>query len=152
MPLFNRRRDIKLFNSVNKELMNRIITTPVALYKINPKSDTNIYGESPNKTYSDGIVVSTLIDHDEQMTETEQFGQTVLQNVRFSFHRGILAERQIYPEVGDIVEWNESFFEINSVIENQMPGGQMYNIWSVVAMAHMVSRDKLNIEKVRVGK
>jgi len=151
-PLFNRRRDIKFFNSLNDELLNRIIQTPVTVYKISTESETNIYNEATTKTYTKGLQVGCLVTHDEQVTDaSDGFGPVVTQNITVAFHREMIAARGFYPEVGDIIEWNEAYYEINAVVENQLVGGQIYKNFSIVVTANMTQRDKLNIENVRVG-
>jgi len=73
--LYNRRRDMKFFNSINNELLNNIIQTPVTVYKISTDSPENIYGESEMKTYTKGLQIGALVTHDEQVTDaSEGFG------------------------------------------------------------------------------
>jgi len=151
-PLFNRRRDMNLFNSLNNELLNKIISTPVTVYKISTESSTNIYNESVEKIYTKGLQIGALVTHDEQVTDSsEGFGPLVDQTITIAFHREMIASRQFYPEIGDICEWNEAYYEINGVVENQLIGGQSYKNFSIVASANMTQRDKLNIENIRVG-
>jgi len=151
--LFNRRRDIKFFNSLSNELLNRIIKTIIVVYKISTETETNLYGESTQKTYTQGLQIGVLMTHDEQVTDSsEGYGPDVSQTITAAFHREMIASRDFYPEVGDIIEWNESYFEINSIVENQLIGGITNKNYSIVATANMVSRDKLQLENVRVGK
>ena len=152
-PLFNRRRDIKYFNRLNNELLNRIISTPVIIYKISTETEDNLYGESTTKTYTKGIQIGCLISREDQVTDSsEGFGPVVDQTITLAFHREMIADRGFYPEIGDIVEWNEAYYEINTVpVENQLIGGQVYKNFSIVVTAAMTQRDKLQIENVRVG-
>jgi len=150
--LYNRRRDLNFFNSISDELLNRIIHTPVVVYKIVHSSAANIYGESIEKIYSKGIQIGCLITHDEQVTDSsEGFGPTVSQTITVAFHREMISDKGFYPEEGDIVEWNEAYYEINSIIENQLIGGDIYKNFSIVCSANMSSRDSLQIENVRLG-
>lgn len=151
-PLYNRRRDLNFFNSINNELLNKIIQTPVTIYKISNESETNIYGEATSKVYTKGLQIGCLITHDEQVTDaSDGFGPIVNQTITVAFHREMIASRGFYPEIGDIIEWNEAYYEINAPVENQLIGGQVYKNFSVVVTANMTQRDKLNIENVRVG-
>ena len=151
-PLFNRRRDIKLFNSLSDELLNKIIQTPVVVYKVSTSTETNIYGESTSKIYTKGLQIGALVSHDEQVTDsTEGFGPVVDQTITIAFHREMIASRGFYPEVGDIVEWNDAYYTVNAIVENQLVGGQIYKNFSVVVTANMTQRDKLQLENVRVG-
>ena len=59
MALFGGSRDISLFNSISKELINDIIQTEVGYYKfVLEKTSTNVYGESKNKVYYELIGVT----------------------------------------------------------------------------------------------
>jgi len=150
--LFNRRKDIKFFNSINNELLNRIIQTPVTVYKISTESPANIYGESTEKTYTKGLQIGALVTHEEQVTDSSDgFGPLVDQSITIAFHREMIAARGFYPEVGDIVEWNEAYYEVNGIVENQLIGGNTYKNFSIVCSANMTQRDKLNLENIRVG-
>ena len=97
-------------------------------------------------------MVGCLISHEEQTTNSaEGFGPNIGQNIVVAFHREMIASRGFYPETGDIIEWNEAYYEINTVIENQLVGGSIYKNFSIVCNANMTHRDKLQIENVRVG-
>jgi len=152
-PLYNRRKDMDFFNSINNELINRIIQTLVVIYKINVETSSNIYGESNEKTYSKGIQIGCIITHEEQVTNSQDgFIPSVDQNIELAFHREMMNSRGFYPQIGDIVEWNESFYEIQSIVENQLIGGSQYKNFSIVCRCSMTNRDKLQLENVRVGK
>ena len=82
-PLFNRRRDMKFFNRISNELLNRIIQTPVTIYKISTESAVDIYNESTEKVYTKGLQIGCLISHEEQITDaTEGVGVFVDQTIR----------------------------------------------------------------------
>ena len=58
MPLFGGSRDISLFRTMNKELINDIIQTEIGYYKfVLQDSETNLYGESENKTYYEPLLI-----------------------------------------------------------------------------------------------
>ena len=63
----------------------------------------------------------------------------------------MIASRGFYPEIGDVVEWNDAYYTVNAIVENQLIGGQIYKNFSVVITANMTQRDKLQLENVRVG-
>ncbi len=65
--------------------------------------------------------------------------------------RRVLREIEFVVDVGDVVNWNDGFWEINSKNENQLIGGQTsgdYN-YSVVCEAYLTRLSHLNIERVR---
>jgi len=62
MALFGTQRDAKFLASINAELLNAIVDTEIEFYKlIIEDSNSNIYGESVNKTYYNYILIPALI-------------------------------------------------------------------------------------------
>jgi len=52
MALFGGQRDAKFLASINSELINAVIDTEIEFYKlVVESSNSNIYGESENKSY-----------------------------------------------------------------------------------------------------
>ena len=51
----------------------------------------------------------------------------------------------MYAEVGDIVFWENSYFEIDQVAENQFLGGQPEKNYSLICNGHLARLSKLNI-------
>ena len=56
-------------------------------------------------------------------------------------------EKETYPEIGDVIKFNESYFEIDNIVETQFSGGQPYNNFSIVCTGFAVSKATLNIEE-----
>ena len=54
-------------------------------------------------------------------------------------------------EIGDIISWNDSYWEVNGVVENDLIYGQTENSLTIRVSTHMSRRTKLQLEKVRVG-
>ena len=120
MPLFGGNRDISLFRTMNKELINDIIQTEVGFYKfVLQDSDTNVYGESENKVYYEPLLIPCLINRGDQTWNETDFGPDSTQQITFSFLRTTLVEKNLVPEIGDIVLYNNDYFEFNSIVENQ---------------------------------
>ena len=130
-------RDIQFMQNLNRELVDRVIETLVTIYKLNIlNSPTNIYGEAQKKEYYIGVEVPTLIDRQETTTAQDD-DIDVEQRVTFSFLRTTLLDKDIYPEVGDIVEFDGGYYEINNVNENQLVAGQTIFNWSIKCGAHL---------------
>jgi hypothetical protein len=129
-------------------VVDDVIQNTIVLFKINMnETKVNIYGESLNKTWYPGVQVYALIDKEPESTRYEGFGSDRDQNVTFKLDRWMLEEKGIYPEIGDIINWNEGYFEIDNTNEVQLVGGQTYNNFSVVCSTFMVSKSNLNIEE-----
>lgn len=145
------RRDVRFMNSVNGELMSDIIEQNVIIYKINPnETNSTVYGEAITKYYYEGVKTSCLVESDPQSTSYEGFGPDVKKGTLFRFHQKLCEIKDIYPEVGDIVSWENAFFEISNVVENQFLGGQPEKNYSLICNAHLSRLSKLNIQEREV--
>jgi len=148
MPKFSLGRDIEFFKSIARELVDDVIQNTIVLFKINlNETKINIYGESLNKTWYPGVEVFALVAKEPEQARYEGFGLDTDQNATFKLDRWMLEEKGIYPEVGDIIKWNDSYFEIDNTNEIQLVAGQPDNNFSIVCSTFMVSKSNLNIEE-----
>lgn len=140
------RRDVRFMNSLNGELLGDIIEQIVVIYKINPnKTQSTIYGESMDKIYYPGVETSCLVESDPQTTNYEGFGPDVKKGTVFRFHQKLCEIKKVYPEIGDVIFWENTYFEISNIVENQFLGGQPEKNYSLVCNAHLSRKSKLNI-------
>lgn len=137
MSLYGTSRDASLIRHINRELLNNIIEQQVGYYKINlERTERNIYGESNGKkTFYDPVLVNGLIERTPPTWVTDDFGPDVKQDITVRFLRDDLAGLNlsielpeggkgfaygIVPEVGDVMLWNNDYYEIDSIVENQL--------------------------------
>jgi len=161
--LYAGRRDAKLVKHINQELIKKIIDTQVGYYKIIPdENEVNIYNESLGKRFYSPILIHSLIDRSERdADELDGLGQTWQQIALFSFLRDELQENVLTPEVGDVIEWDNDYYEIDSLNENQLFMGKNQDTWfkgdqfgydiSITVNAHVTNKNLPNIENVRTG-
>ena len=143
-------RDNRIIDQFNKELVEDVIGQTAILYKINAyNTKTNIYGESvgSGKNYNKGVQLPCIITHEDIDWNLDLFGPDSGQNVTFAFLRNMLIEKCVLPEVGDILNWNYAYFEINSINENKLLGGDAEKNHDLQAICHMTRRSKLNLEQ-----
>lgn len=147
MARFTLARDIKFFEGISRELVDAVIETAVVLYKlVIEDSKTNLYGESLNKTYYQGVQTTAVIEREASASEYEGFGSDRNQSVEFRFNRFTLEETGFYPEVGDIIYHNDGYFEIDNVREDQLIGGQTGNKFSIICSTFMTRRSTIQTE------
>tara|TARA_R110002020_G_scaffold147290_2_gene322594 strand:- start:2400 stop:2885 length:486 start_codon:yes stop_codon:yes gene_type:complete len=155
---FYSKKDIDTFDKFNKELVGNlstgkdgIINQPVIIYKVSVyDTEVNMYGETAEgKVYNSGVQLTALVEADDQTTTTDEFGPDLQQNALFSFIRQSLVDINYVIEIGDVVEWNSGYWEISSISENQLIGGQTDYNHSVVCNSFLVRISNLNIERVR---
>ncbi len=151
MARFALARDIKFFEGISRELVDAVIETAVVLYKlVIEDSKTNLYGESLNKTYYQGVECSAVIQRDDTTTNYEGFGSDQSQNVEFRFNRFTLKEKNFYPEIGDIVYHNDAYFEISNVREDYLIGGRVESgdgeKFSIICSTFMTRKSSIQTE------
>jgi len=148
MSKFVTARDVSFMNGINLEIINDVIETPIIFYSlVTENQDPNIYGESIDKLYEPGIKCNGLIQNDEENTDDSEFGPNVQQSIRCSFHRDTLKEKDFYPERGDIIKWNNAYFEISHVSDNQLLAGKEALPFSIITVSHMINKSSINIRK-----
>jgi len=167
MALFGSARDASLIRSVNRELINKYIDTEVGFHKLDlSASNRNIYDESDNKVYYAAMKINSLILRDTKSSLLDDYGGDVSRVVTFGFLRDDLKDINIIMEVGDIIQYNGEYHEIDNVSSSEFFAGKNpsldlgftlgdrdefgYNL-SVVCESHVTRKSSLNIQELRSG-
>ena len=147
-------RDLKFIASINGELMGDIIQTEVLLYKIcATETKTNVYGESDpqsGKIFYPGVECTCLIDRADIDTTYDQFGPDRNQAVVFKFREDNLKLVNLYPEIGDIIEFNKRYHECDNVVQEQFLGGISDKSFSIICNTHYSRLSKLSLVERQV--
>ena len=147
-PFFVPQKEVDLFDALNEELIDEIIGQTVDIYKITiENTEENMYGESTTKYYDQGFRVNCLINYIEPEIELNDLGPDLNTSIEMYFHRTTLSEADFYPEIGDIVDWNGHYFEMNSVTEPQLIAGHQGFKHSIIVKAHRSRLSGLQIEE-----
>ena len=149
-PFFIQQKEFDLINQMNEELIDEIVGQSVDIYKVNvERTEDNVYGESTAKYYDIGFRVNCLIQYNEPEIIQDEFGADLNSNIEMYFQRENLSSGSLnfYPEVGDIVNWNDQYWEINSVVEPQLIAGHQNYKHSINAKAHRSKLSSLQIEE-----
>jgi len=173
MALYGQMRDISMFRFVNRELMWKIISQQVVFYKYNvTTTKVNMYGEaSEGRNFADPVLLFSLIEVNDQTSPVDNFGVEFRWPIKFRFLRDDLVDANLHPEVGDIIMWQDGYWEIDNVNITQFFVGKDpdypyldgagnnpyekdlnqfgYNV-SVICEAHYTPSDKVNIELSRL--
>ena len=152
-------RDVNLVTRVTRELVgdkqhnkDGLVNQECVIYKPSlQESAVNMYGEAAGgkKVYKDGVQMNALVAADDFDFNTDEFGPDAQQNVVFSFLRQAFIDASMVLEIGDLIDWNYGYFEVGSINENQLVGGQFDQNFSVVATTFLIRKSSIQIERVR---
>ncbi len=149
-PFFMPKKEFDLINAMNEELIDEVVGQSVDIYKVSiDNTDENVYGESTTKYYEQGFRVNCLINYNEPEVIQEDFGADLNSSIEMFFQRENLSSGSLnfYPEIGDIVDWNNFYWEINGTTEPQLVAGNPDFNHSIKATAHRSRLSSLQIEE-----
>ena len=173
MALYGQMRDISMFRFVNRELMQKIISQQVVFYKYNSTTTkVNMYGEaSTGRNFADPVILFALIETSQFEFPVSDFGPDFRWQVTYKFLKDDLVADNIYPEVGDIIMFQNGYWEIDNISSAQFfmgkdpeypylddagnnpyetDLGQFGYSVSVICNAHYTPSDRVNIELSRL--
>ena len=167
MALFGSARDASLIRHIHNELIVKFVDVEVELFKLELEGTReNLYGESDQKKYYNPIKIPCLVQKDEKTIVGDDYGLDSTRTGIFAFNRDYLKDRTIVIEIGDIIWWDNEYYEIDVVHGTQYWRGTNpstdlgkitgdrdefgFNV-SIRAEGHVTRRNKLNLVEVRHG-
>lgn len=170
MALFGSSRDVSFIRNINRELMGNIISQQCAFYKYKiAETEVNIYGESAKGRIFDGpYLFNALITVGDNTSPTSDLGVNFDWPMTFAFLRDDLVDAGIHPEVGDVILYQESYWEVDNTNIVQFFAGKDpdfpygpnnplnpelekfgWNV-SVTCETHYVPQDRIGISRARL--
>ena len=159
--LFGSNRDFDLLVNINRELLKDVVEQEVLYYKLSLEDTlSNLYGESLTKNWLEPLKLNCLITRGDQVIDIQEFGPDLGREASFAFIRRDLSDVSIVPEVGDIVEWHNDYYEVDTVRENQLFFGRdnSYNLAtygsgygesiSIIVDCHLTRADRVGLTEV----
>lgn len=163
MALFGTVRDAGMIVGVAQEFVGNVVTQQIGYYKvILPDTPPNIYGEALVKEYIGPVLLNCLIERGDFTMVTDNFGPDSRRDVQFRFLKVDLEIANVVPEVGDIVMYNELYYEVDNTNENQYFLGkdpaysysqglnQFGASISILCSTHLTSPERLGITQQRL--
>ena len=161
--------------------MGDIITQQCSFYKFKiEETKINLYGEAAEEKYYMGpVLLNCLIERRDQEYPETDLGTDFNWGATFKFLRDDLLDKNkdfnldttlygadLVPEVGDIIMYNEGYYEIDNIISNQYfvgknpdypnatnplnPGLEEFgSSISIICETHYVPADKVGITQER---
>ena len=169
MALFASSRDASFLRYMNREVMGNVISQQCAIYKYKlAETKINMYGESSGgKFFEQPVLLFALITIGDTTSPTSELGVNFDWPMSFAFLRDDLVDANVHPEVGDIILYQESYWEIDNRTFTQFWGGKDpdypynpnptnpgleefgYNV-SITCECHYVPADRVNIIRTRL--
>ena len=156
--LFGSNRDFNLLVNINRELLKDIVEQEILYYKFSIKdTEVNIYGEGLVKSFLEPLKLNCLITRGDQVVAVDDFGPDLTRDVQFALLRRDLEDVNVVPEVGDILNWQEDYYVVDNVRENQLfmgrdksynftdYGSQFGTSVSLILETHMTRREQTGI-------
>lgn len=163
MAIFGSKRDINFFKSISRELLEDVISTQCGYYKIIlNQTQPNVYGEALSKYFMGPVLLNCLIERADFTAVSSELGPDYNRNVTFRFLKDHLVDANVVPESGDVIMYNELYYEVDGVNENQLVLGKDSDYsysqgldnfgasFSIICSAHFASPDRLGITKQRL--
>jgi len=168
VPLFGSAEDASFVKNINKELLQNVIGNEVELYKLSlDDTKVNIYSEGTVKTYYNPIKVCAIIDNQQNVAEDGEVGLDKSRLTTFGFLRDHLKQIQFVIEVGDIIGWDNAYFEVDNILDGQYWIGrnnetllgneqnQLSNFYglsvSVIAECHIARESSIQLSNTNYG-
>lgn len=86
----------------------------------------------------------------------DEFGSSYTRNVNFYFLRDTLVDKNVYPEVGDVILWNDEQHVVDVTFTNQFFAGKNPDTWdggdtqgynlSIICETHVTRKTQLKLE------
>ena len=160
--LFGSNRDFDLLVNINRELLHDLVEQEVLYHKLSLEdTEVNLYGESLAKSFWNAVKLNCLITRGDQVIDIDTFGHDLGREASFAMIRKDLEDKSILPEVGDIIQWQNDFYEVDTVRENRLFLGRdnKYNLssygssyggsLSIILDTHLTRADRVGISEVR---
>lgn len=184
MPKFFHDKDLDFIKTISEEVVDYVVEQYVTLFKVSVgETKTNLYGESLGKVYHEPANLMTIVEREPISQQYEGFGPDARQLIEFRFNRQRLRTHEIpkiidvngtpvpadaiqnttygYPEIGDVILFDDRYYELSNVREDKLIGGSpdIYDSGSnsfndarmeIIATGVMVRRSQVQIvDRVR---
>jgi len=156
--LFGSKRDFDLLVNINRELLHDLVEQEILYHKLSLEdTEFNLYGESLDKSYWTAVKLNCLITRGDQVIDIQEFGPDLGREASFAIIRQDLEDASILPEVGDVVQWSNDFYEVDTIRENRLFLGKDNNYsltsygssyggsLSIILDTHLTRADRVGI-------
>lgn len=146
--LFLSSKEIHFFNSINKELIQKIVQQKIIYYSVSEEHTkvNDLYQESIRKTVFTPVEINARVLFKEPEQTTGQFSIDTKYSIEVYFHMNELEERKIIPREGDFLKFGAVVYEIQKLTRPQITYGLIEQ--EVMTKAECIVSRKSNFDVV----
>lgn len=144
--LFLSTKEIHFFNSLNKELIQKIVQQKIIYYSVSEEHTqvNDLYKESINKTVYVPVEINARVLYKEPEQTTGQFSIDTKYSIEVYFHMDELEQRKLIPREGDFLKFGTVVYEIQRLTRPQITYGLIEQ--EVMTKAECIVSRKSNFE------
>lgn len=128
-PLFVGLQEIDFFNSVNKELIQKIVGQKITYFCVSEEHTqvNSLYNESISKAVYEPVEINALVLYEPPIQTSTNFSIDTIYSIEVYIHEYELTERNVLCREGDFVQFGNTIYEIKTVTYPQLVFGQINN-------------------------
>jgi hypothetical protein len=145
--LFLGEKELRFFNSITKELLQKIVEQRIVYYSVSDEytQSHRVYDESIKKTVFTPVDINALVLYAEPEQTTNEFSIDTIFRVEVYFHIHELIERNITPREGDFIKFAEKVYEIEKLTRPQITYGQIEHEVMVKGICRIARKSQIEI-------
>jgi len=145
--LFVGNREINFFNSLSKELIQKVVCQKVLYYSVSEEHTNShrLYDEAIKKTTYRPVELNARVLFNEPNQTVGQFSIDTVYSIEVYFHQEELRERNLIPREGDFLKFGTIVYEIEKLNKPQITYGQVENNVMIKAECRVSRKSQFEI-------
>ena len=141
-------QDFQQLQGFSEEFVSDVVAVTVDFFKLDYNATETTFRGETAETGKKYEVIETVhsipVIDDASEDDTYGVGDRT-QGGNFGFRREELKEREFYPQRGDAIRWDDSFYEIQNVVDNEILGSRYFYRNSIVCEVQQTRESDLDL-------
>jgi len=146
-PLFVGHQEVSFFNSITKELIQKIVAQRVIYYSVSDQHTKShqLYDEAVSKIVFPPVEINALVMYNAPTQNVTKFSVDTSYSLEIYFHSHELVERNIVPREGDFIKWENITYEVEQLTSPQIIFGQIQNKVMIKATCRVARKSQFEV-------